>query len=467
VIALLEDAEHPIAQPGSFFGGFHCVENILAKSEPALPKLCNETYSSSMRRILLVVCGLALIATPVFGQGKHVWVLRASGEMVEYDFSTFAVRETVKLPAEAGAAPQNVMVNEQGQILFAAPVTLPVAEDDVAAVHKAWVWNGKTSTIIDLGVKREVGATGSNQAVTELAPTVFLSQDGGHLYWFANSARRLQREDFDLSIETTWHAWRTDLTGGSHEDLASVKLPDCRCPTGACEESCPVGVVWAPENGVGDYFLLTQFVAGKTGGVYKTSTLYRQDGSKWDVSELAEPVRRVLDAANRGDVIVEAIPDIGCCGWVNESDDQTVIRKEGKKLTVFDELSAYKNTDYDVSFFTTNARLSPALDLVAMTITATATANQPIQLAEQGQANPEESKEIRKNLAELPAVEVKSVDDSAKRVAFLPHATAVGWISEKELLMVEDHLLVVYNVGTGARRKSSVRVEDAGIVWVR
>jgi hypothetical protein len=358
-------------------------------------------------------------------------------------------------------------VNRQGQILFAVPASLPVAEEDASAVHKAWVWNGKTSTMIDLGLKREVGETGSNQAVTELAPAVFLSQDGGHLYWFANSARRLQREDFDLSIETTWQAWRTDLNGGTREDLASVKLPDCRCPTGACEESCPVGVVWVPDGGVGNYFLLTQFVAGKTGGVYKASTLYKEDGGKWAATELAEPVRRILDAANGGDVIVEAIPDTGCCGWVNESDDQTVVRKDGKKLTMFDELSVYKNADYDVSFFTANAWLSPELDLVAMTITATATANQTIQLAEQGQANPEESKEIRKNLAELPATEVKSVDESAKRIAFLPHATTVGWISEKELLIIEDHVLVVYNVGTGARRKSSVKVEDAGRVWVK
>jgi hypothetical protein len=420
-----------------------------------------------MRRILLVLCAIALVTIPLWGQGKRVWVLQASGEMVEYDPASFAVKATVKLPAEAGAAAQNLAVNAQGQILFATPVSLPVAEEDATAKQKAWLWNGKTSTTIDLGVKRDIGATGSNQMVSELAPAVFLSQDGGHLYWFANSARRLQREDFDLSIETTWQAWRTDLSGGAREDLASVKLPDCRCPTGACEESCPVGVVWVPDDGVGNYFLLTQFVAGKTGGVYKSGSVYKENGGKWTATALAEPVRRVLDAANGGDVIVEAIPDSGCCGWVNESDDQTVVRKDRKKLTVFDELSAYKNADYDVSFFTTNAQLSLDLDLVAMTIAATATPNQTIQLAEQGQANPEESKEVRKNLAELPAVEVKTVDDSTKRIAFLPHATAIGWISEKELLIVEDHMLVLYNVGTGARKKSSVRVEDAGRVWVR
>jgi hypothetical protein len=40
-------------------------------------------------------------------------------------------------------------------------------------------------------------------------------------------------------------------------------------------------------------------------------------------------------------------------------------------------------------------------------------------------------------------------------------------MSEKEILIVEEHVLVVYNVKTGTRRKSSVRVEDAGKVFLR
>jgi hypothetical protein len=49
----------------------------------------------------------------------------------------------------------------------------------------------------------------------------------------------------------------------------------------------------------------------------------------------------------------------------------------------------------------------------------------------------------------------------------VPHATALGWVSEKELLILEDRLLEILDVGTGAKRKSAVKVEDAGRVWVR
>jgi hypothetical protein len=419
-----------------------------------------------MRKLSLVAT-IALLVSPLLAQGKYLWVLRAPGEMVEYDPATFAVKQTVKVPPEAVRSPDSVQLNRPGEILFAPAVSLPLAERDVASPHKAWIWNGHAATTIDLGLKRETAATGSNQAVTESAPAAYLSTDGGHLYWFANHARRLQREDVDLSITTTWQAWQSDLNGAGRRDIATVNLPDCRCSSGACEETCPSGVVWVPDGGVDKFFVMTQFFEGQTEVVFKASTRYREEAGKWTADALTDPLQRVLDATSDGNVIVEAIPDSGCCGWSNESNDQTVVRKGDKRLTIFDEFATYRNSDYDVSFYTGNARLSPDLSLVAMTIVATAEPNEPIQLSDQGQANPEESKEIRKALAELPAVEIKSLDESRRRIAFVPHATLVGWVSEKEILIVEDHLLVAYNVSTGTRRMSTIRVEDAAHVFLR
>jgi hypothetical protein len=215
------------------------------------------------------------------------------------------------------------------------------------------------------------------------------------------------------------------------------------------------------------FFLMTQFVAGQTEPQYKASTLYQAQGGKWTANPLTEPLLRTLDAAPGGDEIVEAIPDTGCCGWSNQSNDQTLVVSGGKKRTVFDEQATYKNSDYDVSFYSATAQLSPELGYVAMTLVSTAQANKPFQLAEEGQANPEESQRIRKTLAELPAVEVKRMEDRPRRVAYVPHAALVGWMSEKEILIVEDHLLVVYNFETGVRRKSGVRVGDAASVFLR
>jgi hypothetical protein len=49
----------------------------------------------------------------------------------------------------------------------------------------------------------------------------------------------------------------------------------------------------------------------------------------------------------------------------------------------------------------------------------------------------------------------------------VPHSSLVGWINDKELLILEDHLLVVYNVGSGVRRKSTVKVDDVAQVFLR
>jgi hypothetical protein len=416
--------------------------------------------------VIATFCVILLLSTSLAAQSKRLWVLRPPGEMAEYDPATFAAKQTMKVPAEAASSPQNLSINHLGQMLFAALVSLPLTESDLAAEQKVWFWDGHTATTLARDVARTTATAGSNLAITESAPVPYLSQDGTHLYWFSNEARRLQRDGVDLSTKTAWLSWQTDLAGAGRQDLSSITLPDCPCPTGGCEETCPNGEVWIPDDGVGKFFVLTQFVSGKTQPLYKATSLYEENAGKWMATPLDPPLRRVLDAANAG-AILEAIPDTACCGWENQSNDQTLLHLHGKTLTVFDEQAAYKNPDYDVSFYTENGKLSPDLASVALTIAATSQPNTPIQLAEQGQANPEESQRIRKALLDLPAVEIKSNEDVPRRIAFLPHATLVGWISDKEILVVEGHLLAAYNVANGARRKSTIRVEDAAHVFLR
>ncbi|MGC2791548.1 MAG: hypothetical protein WA899_05980, partial [Candidatus Sulfotelmatobacter sp.] len=406
------------------------------------------------------------LAASVVAQSQRLWVLRAPGEMVEYDPATFSAKQSVKVPAEAASSPQSFSVNHLGQMLFAAPVSLPLTEGDLPTEQKVWFWDGHAATTLTREISRTTATVGSNLAITESAPVPFLSADGTHLDWFSNQARRLQRDGVDLSTKTTWLSWQTDLGGTGRQDLASIVFPDCPCPTGGCEETCPYGEVWVPDDGVGKFFLLTQFVSGKTQPLYKATSLYGENTGKWASMPIDPPLRRVLDAANAS-TILEAIPDTACCGWQNQSDDQTLLHLHGKTLTVFDEQATYKNPDYDVSFYTENGKLSPDLASVAFTIVATSQPNTPIQISEQGQASPEESQRIRKALLDLPAVEVKSTEDVPRRIAFLPHTTLVGWISDKEILIVEGHLLVAYNVAKGTRRKSTIRAEDAAHVFLR
>jgi hypothetical protein len=406
------------------------------------------------------------LAVSLPAQQKRLWVLRAPGEMAEYDPATFASKQAVKIPAEAAKSPEGLSVNHLGQMLFAPAVSLPLSESDLAGSKTVWVWDGHTATTLTREVTRSTSTAGSNLVITESAPTPFLSADGAHLFWFSNQARRLQRDGVDLSTKNTWQAWKTDLTGAGREDVASITLTDCSCSTGSCEETCPYVQTWVPDGGVGNFFLANQFVSGKTQPLYKATALYEEKSGKWSATLLDPPPHRVLDAANPA-ALLEAIPDTGCCGWENESNDQTLLHLRTDTLTVFDEQYTYKNFDYDVSFYTANGKLSPGSDSLAVTIVATAQPNKPIQLSEQGQANPEESLRIRKALLDLPAVEVKNMENPPRRIAYLTHATLVGWTSDKEILVVEGKLLVGYNIGSGARRRSNIRVEDAAHAFIR
>ena len=299
-----------------------------------------------MRKVIHIACVLSL-STLLAAQSKRLWVLRGPGEAVEYDSATFAEKQTVKTPPEAVASPSRFSVNALGQMLVAAPVALPLAEGDLSAERRVWFWNGHMASELTRDVGRTTSTAGSNLVITESAPVPFLSADGVHLYWFSNQARRLQRDGVDLSTKITWLGWRTDLSGAGRQDLASIAMPDCSCTTGGCGETCPYGDTWIPDEGVGKFFLLTLFVEGQTQAIYRSSSVYQENAGQWTATPLDLPLQRESDAANGG-AILEAIPDTGCCGWSNESDDQTLLYLHGKRLTVFDELAAYKNPDYDV-----------------------------------------------------------------------------------------------------------------------
>src|SRR5712691_3424594 len=176
-----------------------------SKLRPQVPML-KKPRESTLRNTISSVCILLALVMPSLAQNKRLWVLHAPGEITEYDPTTFDAKSSVKVPPEAVAAPQSMSVNHLGQMLFATPAALPLREDDLTAQKKIWLWDGHAATSLTRNVDRVISATGSNLAITESAPDPYLSADGTHLFWFANQARRLQREGVDLSTKTTWRS---------------------------------------------------------------------------------------------------------------------------------------------------------------------------------------------------------------------------------------------------------------------
>jgi len=412
--------------------------------------------------ILLVICCTTLLSA----QSVRLWVLTEPKSILEYDPVTFARKQVVSVPDEVLKAARIFQINRKGQMLFA-PNSDDPSPDVGKGEDKFWLWDGHAATLLGRETIRISSQAGSNQKVTEASPWLFLSADGNHLFWFSNQFSKLTRENVELSVNTTFRAWQSDLTGKAKHDLATFDFPECRCATGTCSETCPEARFWLPDGGVENYFFLTRVTQGQTETKYLSSTLYQESETTWTGKDLPEPLQRVLDIGEHGSVVISAVLDTGCCGWENQSNDQTILSTDGKTVVLFDERVQFKNPDYDVSFFTENAKISPEHAHVAMTIEASAKSSAPIQLSEQGQANPAESLRIRKALTDLPVVEVVSAVDPSKRSAYLPHAFLIGWLNAKEILIVENHVLVAYNVSAGTRRRSTIKVTDPSFVFIR
>src|SRR5581483_6510867 len=98
---------------------------------------------------------LLLRALPVVAQERRLWVLREAGEMVEYDLTTFAVKNGVKVPPQAWKSPSYVSVNQPRHILLVPSTTPAVTDQDSAAPHTVWLWNGQAATTLDPGTEHK------------------------------------------------------------------------------------------------------------------------------------------------------------------------------------------------------------------------------------------------------------------------------------------------------------------------
>src|SRR5436305_11889169 len=98
-----------------------------------------------MRRVCHLIVPVVLLALPLAAQQRRLWVLREPGEMVEYDLTTFAVKNRVKVPPQALKSTANISVNHPGQMLLVPSTTPAVTEEDAAAAHTVWLWSGQAA----------------------------------------------------------------------------------------------------------------------------------------------------------------------------------------------------------------------------------------------------------------------------------------------------------------------------------
>ncbi len=312
---------------------------------------------------------------------RRLWVVNDHREVVEYDPTNFAPQPSVKIPADAIPSDQHGIrysldINRKGQILVG-PVTHGNSIENGACT--LWLWNGQAGSYLNCGNQhRDETAPDGTPLTTDILSSTGLSADGEHLFWFVNEQRENPGEpqkDIMPSLATTFHIWETNLSGGQRQEIDSISVPECICTTGACEETCPTFGAWAPRGGVDNFFQVSGSYTGQVNQTrYVGESLYRKspDGH-WSSSKLPSSFEEaIVDVADDASAFVILIPDSACCGWNNESDDQTLLLRKGQTIVLFDEFARYHNQQYDVSYSASEAQLSPDNKLVAMTISSSA-----------------------------------------------------------------------------------------------
>lgn len=417
-----------------------------------------------------MLIGFFLVSFARAESPKILWALQEPDEIAAYELPSFAAQRTMKVPRRVLEHPEYLRINSRGQMLFHPRHGEEWAGGEMAtAGHLVWFWDGKKAREWKLPWIRKTGTSAGKASLSETKVQSFLSGDGASLFWFENKFEKMLGDSgAERSIHSGFRVWRTDVTGKNPAEIFRSSIPGwCECGTGICSETCPEFSFWAPGGVVSDFFLVTRFTPGQTQTTYHETHLYQRSGREWLGKKMARVAENPLDASEAGELLVTAVPDGGCCGWQNDSDDQTLVLRRGTVSVVYDEFNRFGNRDYDVSFYTADARLAPGNGRLAYTLVSTENPGNAIRPSLDGKENPEELSRIRKTLTDLPMIEIWKLDPKPQLERTIPRAGLVGWLSETEILMAQDGRLAVFNVGNGAKRPTAIRVRGSADAFLR
>lgn len=424
----------------------------------------------SIGSVWILMLGSLFCSPAVSGETtSRVWLVE-SEQIVEYDPSTWNVVRRIEIPENIFRNPDRLQISRSGAMIFSpGPSTMSGGSNNSSEPGKAWIWDGQTSSSLDLGCKREIiSSVECRESVHESCPRIALSSDGQKLFWFANEFETVKQVDGpDISVSTTFRVRQTDLSGSDPVQLVNFSFPSCSCETGACMETCPEADFWFRPDGIDDFFIVKHFIEGQIGSTFLDSFIYRKNGDKWSSSKFNQDFDTILDTDAGGDTVLYAIRDSGCCGWDNDSSDQTILSSKGRIRLIFDEREKFSNPDYDVSFYTSKARLSPDGSHIALNIATTQRESNAIRLSSTGKENPNELARIREAIQTMPSVEVIQASGSDTPLVSIPNASLAGWLNVQEILVIREGVLARCDISTNVCGNTPVAVKKDSAIFIR
>ena len=392
---------------------------------------------------------------------RSIWVLSADNKLSQYDASIFRLAMSTPVAPESRTHPERLQISSTGEILYEHE---PSPQTGIREYSFLGMRQG--APFVAGAYARQPAKTGgflNTVGKTE----VHFSRDGQRLFWFENHHQVLEGSEGEVWRDGSFRAWTTDLQGGHVQQITEFKFPRCSCETAVCSESCPEALVWSVPAGISDFFFVTKWVEGQTQPDFQETSLYQQKSDTWTPLKLPQPEEGILDAAEHGQIFIAQIFDGGCCGWVNESDDTTSIVSGGQAESIFDERNRFHNDNYDVSFSTSNAFLSPNTARVAYTISSTNKPGDEIRLGDDGKDNPQELERVKKAIADMPVAEVVSVVAKRGVLQSIAHAEVAGWLDDARVLIVTAGEIKILDVAAGKLNGTGIKADAAKYVFLR
>jgi len=408
--------------------------------------------------------GLCLLAGPGAAASAGtlpdmtLWVVQPPGQLVALDLPDFQRVGGVRIPPAAFNDPSRISVNGRGQFL--------VQLDD----DHLWVWNGAhvdTLPVVPVGASRTTSRTNTMPLRRWL-----LGDDGNSLFVLEGETSK-QDPAADTAV-TPLVVRETTLSQKPRGVVLATKRAPCWKPTDLSLEPCPDPSLWAVGGVVRGCFVLSHWEPDPRETVelpaaWCRNTLYASGPKAWRASDLGGwGDRPLLDMSLDGSEQVWDEREAGSSSSMNEDSDRAVLATADTAVVIFDEWSTFGNRDYDVSFFASDARISPGGRRIAYTVKSTWVASTDVRVSAEGHADSLVLASIRRSLADLPLVDVVEVGAGVRRLQRIAHAELVGWASDSELLVVQKRRVVAVDVRTGTRRPSGIEVRtaaDAFAVW--
>lgn len=402
---------------------------------------------------------VVIMAGPPPSPSRGIWAMQGKNQLVMYDGTQFKQWRGLPVPPEAHEHPENITISRGGEVLYR------YAPAPSGGITRFWASDPRQPELVG-GAWEQRPAGNGDVLVTAAAPNLYFGADGQSLYWF--ETRTVTRANGgEKAREAAFLSWSTGLDNGNPQKVAELAFPRCVCETGACSETCPEALVWAPSEGVSDYFFMTRFVEGQTQSDVQETDLYRLVNGTWTAQKLDHPVDSILDAADHGNLFVSSVPDAGCCGWANESDDTAWFTRNGGDVQFFDERQRFHNDNYDVSFMVSEAAISPDATRIAYTVAATQKAGDEMRVGDSGKENKEELERMLKLLPEMPRLEMVLLSAPGTVAFSVPQAELVGWLDNKRLLAFSNGELLVIDAATGKSTPTGIKAEARKFVFLQ